>query len=433
MRLLRIALLIVVLAAAVFTGLVLSWQQPVIPRIEVLSPAAFDPGLVAKGARLAAIGDCDVCHTAAGGRPYAGGRPIPTPFGTIYSTNITPAPGNGIGHWSEAAFRRAMRRGITRRGRHLYPAFPYPHYARLDDDDLHALYAFIMTRQPVDSFVAANELRFPLNRRWLMPVWNYLFADSTPLKPDPAQSAAWNRGRYLVEGLGHCGDCHTPRNLLGGEKTSQALAGGFAEGWRGPALNAASPAPVPWDVPHLVAYLRHGWDAEHGAAAGPMQEVVLALAKADAADVRAIAAYLAAQQGEVTPARRQRATEAQARAAKSTLPQPAAGEQEAAAVFAGACAACHTGGSPMVPPHGINLALSTAVNDTDPTNAIRIVLDGIRPAAEQAGPWMPAFDGAFTDDQLAKLLAYIRAHYGSGPAWPDLAARLRDIRKGNLQ
>lgn len=400
-------------------------------RIEVPPRSAFDPALIAKGAHLAAIGDCAVCHTAPGGPAYAGNRAVPTPFGTIYSTNITPAPGNGIGHWSEAAFNRAMRRGISRDGHHLYPAFPYPHYTKVDDGDLHALYAFIMTRSPVDVYTPPNELPFPLSQRWLMPVWNYFFLDSAPLRPDPAQSAAWNRGRYLVEGLGHCGDCHTPRNLLGGEKSSQALAGGAAEGWRGPALDAASPAPVPWDEPHLVAYLSQGWDSEHGAAAGPMQEVIGGLAGADAADLRAIAAYLAAQQGEVSPARRERAKEALARAAGSAPPPPAAGEDVAAALFAGACAACHTGGAAMATPHGIDLALSTAVNESDPTNAIRIVLGGIRPRAGQTGPWMPGFGNAFTDDQVVKLLAYVRAHYSGGPAWPDLAGKLRDIREGN--
>ncbi len=428
MRLLGTAFLILVLLALAVGAFVLSSQQPVIARIEPPPRSTFAAALIAKGARLAAIGNCYLCHTAPGGRAYAGNRPIPTPFGTIYSTNITPAPGNGIGHWSVAAFRRAMRQGVSRRGSHYYPAFPYPHFARLDDDDLHALYAFIMTRQPVDIFAPTNELPFPLNERWLMPFWNSLFLDRAPLRADPAHSAAWNRGRYLVEGLGHCGDCHTPRNLLGGAKASQALAGGSAEGWRAPALNAASPAPVPWDEPHLVAYLHHGWDSDHGAAAGPMQDVVTSLAQADPADIRAIVVYLIAQQGAVSPARRQRASEAMARAARPEPPQPAAGEVPEAAIFAGACASCHTGGAPMVPPHGIDLALSTAVNEADPTNAILIVLDGIRPAEGHAGPAMPGFGGALTDDQLVRLLAYVRAHYGSGAAWPDLATNLRDIR-----
>ncbi len=378
----------------------LSSQRPLIAKIEPPPRSAFDPALVEQGARLAAIGNCHVCHTAPGGADYAGNRPIPTPFGAIYSTNITPARGSGIGHWSEAAFRRAMREGVSRRGRHLYPAFPYDHYATLDDDDIRALYAFIMTREPVETYQRAHELVFPLNQRWLMTLWNLLFLDRTPFRPDPQHSAEWNRGAYLVAGAGHCGDCHTPRNLLGGEKTGQALAGGTEAGWLAPALNAASPAPVPWDEPHLFAYLRQGWDAEHGAAAGPMQPVVDSLARADEADVRAIATYLAAQQGAISLQRRQRAAEVLARAAGSPEPpKPGPGQDLGAAIFAGACSSCHTGSAAMVPPRGIDLALSTVIAEPDPRDAIHIVLDGIRPGDARAGPWMPGFGDAFSDAQ----------------------------------
>jgi mono/diheme cytochrome c family protein len=432
MRILRTGLAILILLVLAISGFAIWSQEPVIAGVEPPPRSAFEPAVVEKGARLAALGNCDTCHTARGGPPYAGGRPIPTPFGTIYSTNITPAPGNGIGRWSEAAFRRALREGISRQGRHLYPAFPYDYYARLGDDDIHALYAFIMTRTPVDVFTPANKMMFPFGQRWLLAMWNLMYLDRAPFRPDPTQSAEWNRGAYLVAGAGHCGDCHTPRNLLGGEKTGQALAGGTGEGWRAPALNAASPAPVPWDEPHLFTYLRHGWDAEHGAAAGPMQPIVDGLARADEADARAIAAYLAARQGEISPARRQRATEALAHAAGSPEPpKPAPGEELAAAIFAGACASCHTGGPGMVPPRGINLALSTVISDADPHNAILILLDGIGPGEGRAGPWMPAFDGAFSDAQLAALLSYLRAHYGNGPAWADLEPQLRNIRGGS--
>jgi mono/diheme cytochrome c family protein len=431
MRILRTGLAILILPVLAIGGVVLRSQEPVIAGIEPPPVSAFAPALVEKGARLAALGNCDTCHTVPGGPAYAGGRAIPTPFGTIYSTNITPAPGNGIGHWSEDAFRRAMRQGVSRSGHHLYPAFPYDHFARLDVDDIHALYAFIMTRSPADTFPPANTVPFPLSERWLLPVWNLVYLDRAPFRPDPTQSAQWNRGAYLVAGAGHCGDCHTPRNLFGGEKTSQALAGGEAEGWRAPALNAASPAPVPWDEPHLFAYLRHGSDAEHGAAAGPMQSVVGGLARADKADVQAIAAYLATQEGEISPDRRQRAAKALARAAESAeppKPAPASADEFAATIFAGACASCHTGASAMVPPRGINLALSTVINEADPRDAIRVLLDGIKPGDGRAGPWMPGFDGAFSDPQLAALLGYLRAHYGNGPAWPDLETELHNIR-----
>ena len=430
MRRLVVAGLVLLLLA--FVGFVVWSQQPLIAKIEPPAPATFDRALVEKGARLAAIGGCHVCHTAPGGGDYTGDRPIPTPFGTIYSTNITPAPGSGIGHWSEAAFDRAMRKGISRRGFHLYPAFPYDHYARLGDDDLHALYAFFMTRRPVEAYRHANDLMFPLDKRWLIAFWNLLFLDHAPVRPDPQHDAEWNRGAYLVAALGHCGDCHTPRNLLGAETSGAALGGGESEGWLAPALNAASPAPVPWDKAHLLAYLRHGWDVAHGAAAGPMHPVIDDLAQADEADLRAIAAYLAAQQSEPSPARRQRATAAMARAAERELPKPLPGEELGATLFAGACAVCHAGsgisdGAGMVTPRGINLALSTAINMPDPRNAIRIVLDGILPAGGE-GPTMPRFGAAFTDAQLAALLGYIRAHYADMPAWPDLAAQVHNIR-----
>ncbi len=429
MRILRIVVAILILLVLAIGWFVVSSQRPVIAGIEPPPRSAFDPALVEKGAGLAALGNCDVCHTVPGGPAYAGNRPIPAPFGTITSTNITPAPGNGIGRWPEEAFRRALREGVSRGGRHLWPAFPYDHYARLGDDDIHALYAFIMTRRPVETFQLPSELPFPLDQRWLIAFWNLLFLDDAPLRPDPRHSAEWNRGAYLVAGAGHCGDCHTPRNLLAAEKTGQALAGGAGEGWRAPALNAASPAPVPWDEPHLLAYLRQGWDVQHGAAAGPMQPVIDGLARVDDSDLRAIATYLAAQQGEISPERRQRAAAALARAAgPPEPPKPAPGEELAAAIFAGACAFCHAGGPAMVPPRGIDLALSTAVNEADPRDAIRILLDGIRPGEGRAGPWMPRFDGAFSDAQLAALLAYIRAHYGNGPAWTNLATEVGNLR-----
>ncbi|HEV8679323.1 MAG TPA: cytochrome c [Stellaceae bacterium] len=427
-RALRIVVVAVILLVVVAGGLAVWLQHPLIAAIEPPAASAFDPADVERGARLAALGNCDVCHTVPGGADYAGNRPIPTPFGTIYSTNITAAPGTGIGRWSEEAFRRAMREGVSRRGRHLYPAFPYDHYTRLGDDDLHALYAFLMTRPPVETFQRPNEPQLLFAQTWLMTLWNLLFLDESRFRADPQRSAEWNRGAYLVAGLGHCGACHTPRNLLAAEKTSQALSGGDAgEGWRAPALNASSPAPVPWDEAHLFAYLRHGWDPEHGAAAGPMQPVIDGLARADESDVRAIAAYLAAQQGEISPERRRLAAAARERAA-GPPPRPMPGEEQAAAIFDGACAACHAGGPPTAPPRGINLALSTAISDPDPRNAIRIVLDGIRPGEGRAGPWMPGFAGAFTDTQLAAVLAYIRAHYGNGRPWADLAAEVRNLR-----
>lgn len=417
MRLLRLFLAVVCLAVLAALGFVLSAQAPLIDRIEPPPRQAFDKAAIEKGARLAAIGNCHTCHTAPGGPDYAGNRPIPTPFGTVFSSNITPAPGSGIGGWSPAAFRRALRDGISRRGEHLYPAFPYDHYTRLADDDIAALYAFVMTRPPVETDRKPNGLPFPLDQRWVLSFWNLLFFDDARFQPDPRQSTEWNRGAYLVEGLGHCGDCHTPRNRLGAERRDRALSGGEAEGWTAPALDAASPAPIPWTAAQLFDYLSRGWNAEHGAAAGPMQPVVAELRHADPADLRAIAAYVAALQADAP------------RPAPPKAPPPA-GPSEAAALFAGACARCHVGGAAMAPPRGIDLAHSTAVNEADPRNAIRVVLDGVSPGAEEAGPFMPPFRGAFDDRRLTALLAYVRAHFSSRPAWSDLDAKIHRLRRG---
>ncbi len=431
MRMARLLFGTLVVLALALGGFFLLSNHPEITAIDASSRPAFDKTLVVEGAQLAAIGNCDVCHSAPGGPAYAGSRAIPTPFGTVYSANITPDPETGIGSWSEQAFWRAMREGVSRQGYNLYPAFPYDHYAKLSDSDIRALYAFVMTRIPVESRPPANALPFPLNIRRTLTIWNLLFLDTAPFDPDPKQTARWNRGAYLVYGLGHCGDCHTPRNFLGAEKSGRALAGGVSEGWQAPAVNAESPAPVPWDAQHFFVYLHQGWDAEHGAAAGPMQPVTDDLSRAGEQDVRAMATYLASLQGQISPERRQRIDELLARASHHEV--LLANEHPGslgATIFAGACANCHAGGPSLVPPRGIDLALSSAVNAPDPRNAILIILHGIQPGEGQRGPLMPSFDNAFTDGQIAALLGYVRENYSDQPAWDNLEARIRDIRHG---
>jgi nicotinate dehydrogenase subunit B len=222
----------------------------------------------------------------------AGGRPMETPFGVIYSTNITPDVETGIGNWSYPAFERAMREGIHRDGRQLYPAFPYPHFARVTDADLQALYAYLMAQSPVRAETPKNALAFPFNLRPLMAGWNALFHQPDVFQADATKSAMWNRGAYLVEGLGHCGACHSPRNELGAEIATRYLAGGFAEGWEAPALTSLSRAPIPWSEAELYAYLRTGESRFHGVAAGPMAPVVKELKALPDQDIRAMAVYL---------------------------------------------------------------------------------------------------------------------------------------------
>jgi mono/diheme cytochrome c family protein len=398
------------------------------PEIAAVAPparASFDQGLIEKGALLAKIGNCSICHTAAGGRPFAGGRPLATPFGTIYSTNITPDAQTGIGAWPEAAFTRAMRRGVDRAGRHLYPAFPYPHFTKLTDDDIKALYAFQMTREPVSARAPENKLPFPLDIRLTVAGWNLLFLERGVFRPDPAQSEAWNRGAYLVEALADCGGCHTPRNSLGAEKKDRNLGGGTSEGWDAYALNAASPAPVPWNAERMFTYLHHTFDDVHGAAAGLMAPVAHNLARASEQDVQAMVTYVMSIAGTPTPARQVKAAEAVARAKRPIAETVNASRPGSigAAIYAGACAQCHETG------RGVALALSTAVAGPTPRNLIHILLQGIHPAEGEPGPLMPAFAGALTEAQMVAVITFVRANFSDQPAWPGVENDIRRIQQ----
>ncbi|MFL6570301.1 MAG: c-type cytochrome [Burkholderiales bacterium] len=395
------------------------------PLAPVAAPrASFDAALIAKGAQLAAIGNCRGCHSAEGGRSFAGGRPIDTPFGTFYGTNITPDPDTGIGQWSEQAFRRALREGLDREGHHLYPAFPYEYYTRLTDEDIHALYAYIATREAVRADNRPHELRAPFNIRALLGAWKALYFEPGVFRADPARDVQWNRGAYLVNGLGHCGACHTPRGFLGGEKKDQLFAGGIAEGWHGPALNAGSPAPVPWSAEQLFKYLRTGLDEVHAIAAGPMDPVVRNLARAPEADVRAMAAYLEALAGPPSAERRKKADAALAQAKAASR-----ANGHGAEVYAGTCAACHDRGREAGSGGALPLALGTAMTIPTSSNLLRITLEGIAPPEGEAGRAMPGFADALTDAQVKDLAAYIRSEFGRAPAWTDLDGELKKIRQ----
>src|SRR6478752_5724467 len=260
-------------AAAIGIGAaVLPWRA--IAPIARPDASVYSAATIARGQQLAALGDCAVCHTSANGILNAGGRPLPTPFGTIFSTNITPDVETGIGAWSYPAFERAMREGIHRDGRHLYPAFPYTHFAKTTDADMQALYAYLMAQPAVRATQPANALAFPFNLRPLLAGWNALFHQPGVFQAEATKSSTWNRGAYLVEGLGHCSACHSPRNAFGAERQNAYLAGGFAEGWEAPALTSLSQAPIPWSEDELFAYLRSGESSFHGTDAGPMEKVV---------------------------------------------------------------------------------------------------------------------------------------------------------------
>ena len=366
--------------------------------------SVYSAETIARGRQLAALGDCAVCHTSVSGVLNAGGRPLQTPFGTIYSTNITPDVATGIGAWSYPAFERAMREGIHRDGRHLYPAFPYSHFAKTTEADLQALYAFLMAQMPVQAEGPKTALAFPFNLRPLLAGWNALFHAPETFQPDATKSESWNRGAYLVEGLGHCGACHSPRNRLGAEQSNAYLAGGVAEGWEAPPLTSLSHAPIPWNEDELFAYLRTGESRFHGVAAGPMAPVVKELAAMSDQDIRAMAVYLASFNGTAMDSAAQHALATQLEA--STSARMGAAASAGARFYQGACAVCHeVGGAPLFGSRP-SLALNSNLHSTSPDNMIRIVLHGIAAPAFSDLGYMPAFKDSLSNDQLAGLVSY---------------------------
>lgn len=401
----------------------LGWKPAIAP-VQASAAGLYAPEFIERGRQLAAIGNCVACHTAEGGVPNAGGRAMHTPFGTVYTTNLTPDAATGIGAWSFSAFQRAMREGISRDGRHLYPAFPYTAFSQTTDDDLQALYAYLMSQPAVAQAVPETRLAFPYHIRSLMAGWNALHLDAGPVAADANRSAQWNRGAYLVNGLGHCGACHTPRDAQGAELSRSAyLAGAQVDGWEAPPLGALSNGPIPWTEDALTQYLRRGHHAHHGIAGGPMAEVVQALAQVNEADVRAMAHYLVSLQPD------RPAVEAQAvvQAAAARQPQLLGPAQR---LFDSACGACHhDGDGPQL--LGLNqpLALNATLHSARPDNLVRTVIEGLqRPAFVEIGH-MPAFGDALNDRQIAEMAGWMRQRFApQQPAWADLPATVARVR-----
>jgi nicotinate dehydrogenase subunit B len=359
----------------------------------------------------------------------AGGRPLQTPFGTIYGTNITPDVETGIGAWSYPAFERAMREGVHRDGRHLYPAFPYTHFAKASDADLQALYAYLMAQAPVRATTPEHELRFPFNLRPLLAGWNALFHDTKTFQPDPTKSEIWNRGAYLVEGLGHCSACHSPRNALGAELQNAYLAGGLAEGWEAPALTSLSRAPIPWSEDELYAYLRTGESRFHGVVAGPMAPVVKELAALSDQDIRAMAVYLGSFNDSAIEESAQEALAVNLEHATATSAVVPA--SSGARMYQGACAVCHEVGGPPLFGSRPSLSLNSNLHSAVPDNLIQVILHGIgEPVSSDLG-YMPGFKDSMTDGQIAELVSYLRRQFAPDkPAWPGIEAAVGRIRQG---
>lgn len=400
-------------------AVLLAGCSPALAPVEPLLPAAFDAQSIARGAALAAVGNCRSCHTARDGAAFAGGRPMHSPFGTIYSTNITPDPETGIGNWSLRAFQRAMREGIRNDGAHLYPAFPYDRFTRVTDEDNRALYAYLLSQPPVRHTPPRNELSFPFNVRAGLGLWKRLYFRPGAQPPDPAKDPTLARGEYLVEGLGHCGSCHSPRNALFAEERDRAYDGGDAEGWHAYAINARNAAPVPWDAEALAFYLRRGYHPRHGVSRGTMGIVTDELREASEADVKAMAAYVASLMGRRAVARRALRDAAE--------PSPLAPRDESAAIYRSACHGCHDGRAPL-PFGGLPLGLSIGLHGASPRNLVNVLVHGLPPAEGETTPMMPGYAGALSEAQIERLVHWLRASFTGEPPWTGVERLVKEAR-----
>lgn len=381
-------------------------------RADQTSSRTDENNVVDRGRYLARAGNCVSCHTSAGGQAFAGGLAFHTPFGTLYSSNITPDPETGIGRWSLDEFGRALREGVRPDGEHLYPAFPYSAYTKLSDADVLALYAYLKIVKPVTFAPPANDMSFPFNQRWTLRIWKALFLEVARFEPDASQSAVWNRGAYLVEGLAHCSACHSPRNFLGAERSGAAMTGGEYMGrvasgemrtWAAPNLTNVSNGLASWSVEDLVAYFKTGrtsFTETHG----PMNEVILnGTRHLDEPDVKAMAVYLKSFPGN-----------------RGDIGEPASAAvlKQGATLYDLHCGTCHqpTGLGGPSEDAGARLAGSPVVQASNPASLINVILYGPQLAKLQGVKrWqdMPDFYEKLADDEVAAIASYIRSAWGN--------------------
>jgi mono/diheme cytochrome c family protein len=395
-------------------------------------PAALaQASAVERGAYLTRAADCEACHTAQGGKPFAGGLGINLPFGTLYTTNITADKDTGIGNYSDQDFLNAVRRGIRHDGVRLYPAMPYPSYSYMTDADALAIKAYLFSLPAVHAPAPANTLGFPFNQRWSMIFWSAVFNPDTRFEPDSSKTPEWNRGAYLTEALAHCGECHTPRNLAFALNNRQKFAGALTAGWR--AFNITSDKATGlggWRDEDLVSYLAIGHAAGHGTASGPMGEAVdHSFAYLVPEDIRAVVAYLRSVPAIASPD------------LPATLAPPAPASHKDGGstqdprgkmVFEGACVSCHgwTGESSVSP--FATLTGSWAVNDPGATNVAQIVISGTRRLTPSEAISMPAFGNAYSDVEIAAVANYVTARFGTKGS-NLTAADVAELRKQTLE
>ena len=405
------------------------------PKVALADYKAADPtgvptslakaSLVERGEYLARAADCMVCHTAAGGKEYAGGLGFKLPFGTLYSTNITPDKETGIGNYSDADFLNALHRGTRRDGARLYPAMPFTSYTYVSDADALAIKAYLFSLPAVHAPAPVNTLMFPFNQRWAMTFWSVVFNRDTRFEPDSAKSPEWNRGAYLAEALAHCGECHTPRNIGFALDNRKKFAGALTAGWR--AFNISSDQATglgAWSDDQVFSYLSSGHAIGHGTASGPMGEAVdQSLSKLAPEDIHALVAYLRS----VPPVSSPDLPATLAPPAPASHKDGATADARGKMVFEGACVSCHgwTGESPISP--FATLTGAWAVNDPGATNVAQIVISGTRRHVPDGAISMPSFGDSYSDTEIAAVANYVTNRFGSkgSEITPEQVAELR--------
>lgn len=417
-----LAVLGVIVAGSIFAGL---FEKSVVAKdIDQPLSAGQMKTLAERGAYVAVAADCYACHTAKGGAPWAGGLPLQTPFGTIYSSNISPDKDNGIGNWSRADFHHALRDGIGKGGKHLYPAMPYASYRQMTPEDVDAVYAYLMTREPMKVANKKNELAFPFNIRQSLTFWNLVNLPGEKPANDPARSEVWNRGHYLADALAHCGECHTPRNLMQGMEQSKYLQGTLIEGIVAPDITKDGLTRMGFDVPLLASFMKSGISAQ-GAMTNQMFDVVhFSTQYMTDDDMKALSAYLfgldaVPEKSAVLPA-----------------PKPVEVAPELAAsargTYTNLCSGCHGAEGQGIPHVVVPLATNASLRITDARNFVHTVLHGISaqrfPGLERMQP-MPSFEDKLTDQQMADLANWARATWGGQQ--PDVKPEdVAKVRKG---
>jgi mono/diheme cytochrome c family protein len=392
-------------------------------------PSAADvtssPDLVARGEYLTRAADCAACHNAPGGKPYAGGVAFKLPFGTIYSTNITADKDTGIGTWSDDDFVRALHAGIGKDGKHLYPAFPYTSYTGMSREDAVAIKAYLFSLPAVNAPDRANDLAFPFNQRWAMAAWNIAFLQQHRFRADPALTSEQNRGAYLATALGHCGECHTPRNLGYGLKSGDQFAGELVQGWRAYNITSDKQFGVgDWSDKQLSDYLSSGHADGHGSASGPMAEAVEnSLQYLKPEDTSALISYLRIVKPQSgTPGTEINAAPAAMVASTEGLPDPhEASDSLGRRVFERTCTGCHQWNGKGLQTAYAALGGSQTVNDPKGVNLTQILLHGVKSTPRNETVFMPEFGAGYTDAELAAVSNYVIAHFGgkTGQVTPE--------------